>query len=109
MIINILKRLVLTSILMVLVACGSMSDSPTYDGVYYHEGDSAHYLSLKANGKFELLERGNFIVGYYKVRARVLHLYKDSRCFSEGMIMNGYIIDPDKTKWVKSESVNEKT
>jgi hypothetical protein len=107
MMIRIIKKVVLTSTLIVLAACSSMSGANKYDGIYYHEGDQSHYLNLKDNGKFELLEKGKHIVGYYKVRAGMLHLYKDSRCFAEGLFKEDYLLDPDKTKWIKSKVVNK--
>jgi len=72
-------------------------------GIYVHEKTGAHYLELKNNSTYVLVEGTARITGTYRVRgAEITMVGGDSS--SSATIQNGVITDSEGDRWIQTEA-----
>ena len=70
-------------------------------GKYVHERSGSHYLELEPSGNFVLFQ-GSEVIGTYEVNGSAITLFVAREPISTAKLEDGWIIDDQGDRWVRS-------
>jgi hypothetical protein len=70
-------------------------------GKYVHEKSSSYYLELGPSGNFVLFQ-GSEVIGTYEVNGTAITLFVARKPISTAKLEDGWIIDDQGNRWVRS-------
>ena len=70
-------------------------------GKYVHEKSGSYYLELGSTGNFVVFQ-GSEVMGTYAVNGAVITLFVDGKPISTAKLEDGWIIDDQGDRWVRS-------
>jgi hypothetical protein len=72
-------------------------------GKYVHEKSGSYYLELEPTGNFVLFE-GSEVIGTYEVNGSAITLFVARKPIATAKLEDGWIIDDQGDRWVRSSA-----
>ena len=77
-------------------------ERPKAAGKYVYEKTGSYYLELGPNGNFVLFQ-GSEVIGTYEVNGSAITLFVAQKPISTAKLENGWIVDDQGDRWVRSK------